>query len=317
MKDDDTSPNDNDLKAALGAHLDEALPTADERREDLASLPRRARRFRGGPLSHVGAALAGAVVAGGAFLAPSLAARVQRAGDDAGGAGVTVDETGKGAPLAVRGDARVFARSVAAAAGRFRGLADVFAERRVRDDSEQEPVLAVFDDVVASVPGLEIRADACLAGRRIDVVADAVPANVLLDVISERLDLEVKTSESAVEFHCRGVTPGATTVVDTRHRWPPPDPRLSHTVSLDADDTTLDEALDMIAHMEKLTVRYGARAHPKLKLHLDDVTLGTALQALSESSGIPVHLDGAAVVASGPELPEVKAMLDNAQAKPR
>lgn len=165
--------------------------------------------------------------------------------------------------------------------------------RMIDLDVKQASVPSVFR-LLAQLSKRTVTVDPCVSAT-VTLKLKNTPLPVVYDVLAARLRLtyEEKNDDSIV-VHCKPKDGG-------EDEEDAPDEISIVRVSVSATDRPLPDLLDEIARSAKLRgVDYRATRKPSITMALKDVRLGTAVQAVTESSGMRVAVRGdMLVVADG------------------
>lgn len=166
-------------------------------------------------------------------------------------------------------------------------------------DVKQASVRQVFN-LLAQLSKRKITVDPCVT-KLIDMRLQKAPLPVVYDVLAMKLDLNYdEEPDDSIIVHCNkpnGEDNGEEDDVDIALAK---GPSLVTRVSVNATELPLPDVLGQIAASAKMRVDYRAKTKPAVTMSLKDVRLGTAVQAVTESSGIRVAVRGdVLVVADG------------------
>jgi hypothetical protein len=169
-------------------------------------------------------------------------------------------------------------------------------------EADVRNVYRLFGDLT----GLEMRVDACLQKRTVDVKLKNAPVSMVLDVIGAKLGAvyALTPDKRALLITCRGVAP---TTVEALAPVPNASdversPAFDKRITLDVKDARLDRVCALLAQVAGVTVHPMGELRGTVTMSVHNVRVETAMAVLRESLDLEVLdiVDGELVVSSQP-----------------
>ncbi|MBI5544443.1 MAG: hypothetical protein HY901_11170 [Deltaproteobacteria bacterium] len=171
---------------------------------------------------------------------------------------------------------------VALAPGNALAAPEGLPERRVSLEFKDIPLAKLFD-VLGGITKRTIVLHECVNKEEtVTFKLKNVPPATIFDMLSTNLALSYTAEKKRILVGCRTAD----------------DPALAKRVSIDVRDVPADEALRLLATAAGLSgADVQAAAMPQLRLTLNQVTLGTALRVVAESTGLNLRVASGQILA--------------------